>query len=346
MLLQLLKSRPPPLSTLANSIPFASSLASSSSSSSSSLSLTVPSMRSTATAATRAMQTRAAAAIASSRDCHCSPAARASSCYYTQAPSIQPHYALTRAERRRSACSASTRDFHLHAPSVASTSGQPGQTTARQAAGDASKTPSKSNGHSCWSCPGLLAKNDLFCHSCSVIAPPALSGTYFDLFGLPVSFDLDTANLERLFRQLQWKLHPDRFSQKSPTEQEYSTHHSSTVNKAYDVLKVPLKRAQYLLHLKGIEIEERSTADLQMPELLMEVMELNERIDQAQSEAEVKEIAADIEDQLQHGLRELSSAFKAEKYDVAKQWTIILKYYYNLQQAAHNWGDSRGRVVH
>ena len=75
-------------------------------------------------------------------------------------------------------------------------------------------------------------------------------------------------------------MHPDRYMQKSSTEQDFSQSNSTYVNVAYRTLKDPTLRAKYLLQLEGFRaLDERSkTAD---PALLMEVMELREEVDES-----------------------------------------------------------------
>ena len=65
----------------------------------------------------------------------------------------------------------------------------------------------------CWKC-GEGTQDLFFCGSCGVIQP-ARDVDYFEVLGFPVKFDLDPAQLTQQFRQLQRKLHPDKFTQKS-----------------------------------------------------------------------------------------------------------------------------------
>ena len=75
-------------------------------------------------------------------------------------------------------------------------------------------------------------------------------------------------------------MHPDKYGQKSSTEQDFSRSNSTYLNVAYRTLKDPTLRAKYLLQLQGVRaLDEKSkTAD---PALLMEVMELREEVDES-----------------------------------------------------------------
>lgn len=112
--------------------------------------------------------------------------------------------------------------------------------------------------------------------------------TYFEVFGLPEKLSIDVAALEKHFYSLSRKLHPDRFASRPVAEQEEALRQSSLLNDAYRTLKDPILRTQYLLKLKGIDLEEQSKAatdaarqtggekkQVVPPELLEEVFELN-----------------------------------------------------------------------
>ena len=73
-------------------------------------------------------------------------------------------------------------------------------------------------------------------------------------------------------------MHPDRFAQAGDAERRASMQMTTRVNEAYRTLKSPVRRAQYLLELNGVDVGfETNTA---MPrEFLMEQMELRERLE-------------------------------------------------------------------
>lgn len=109
---------------------------------------------------------------------------------------------------------------------------------------------------------------------------------HFELFGLAPGFALDSAALEQAYRALQSQVHPDKFTHLSPVEQRASMQWSTRVNEAYQALKSPLNRAQYLLQLQGIDaLAERDTA---MPgDFLMQQMEWREDMQEAREAADV-----------------------------------------------------------
>jgi molecular chaperone HscB len=110
-------------------------------------------------------------------------------------------------------------------------------------------------------------------------APLNLSANFFELFGLSPRFAVDGEALERSYRDLQARVHPDRFANASDAEQRLSMQWATRVNEAYQTLKSPLKRATYLLELQGIDLGvETNTA---MPaSFLMAQMEWREALEE------------------------------------------------------------------
>jgi molecular chaperone HscB len=98
---------------------------------------------------------------------------------------------------------------------------------------------------------------------------------YFQLFGLTPEFSLDVNQLSQHYQQLQKTVHPDRFAHASNQEQLLAVQKSALINDAYQTLKHPLRRAEYLLTERGTELanEQVTFADNQF---LMRQMELRE----------------------------------------------------------------------
>src|SRR5258708_33434978 len=107
----------------------------------------------------------------------------------------------------------------------------------------------------------------------------SLKSDHVSLFALPRKLWIEMSTLEKKFLELSWKLHPDKFVNASPEEQETSLKRSSELNDAYRVLRDPVARVEYLLEIEGMrkEGEHKQQAP---PELLEEVFELNESLDQ------------------------------------------------------------------
>ncbi|XP_027811863.2 iron-sulfur cluster co-chaperone protein HscB isoform X2 [Marmota flaviventris] len=146
----------------------------------------------------------------------------------------------------------------------------------------------------CWNCGSPGRGDGFFCHQCRALQPPDPTRDYFSLMDCNRSFRVNTTKLQHRFQQLQRLVHPDFFSQKSQTEKDFSEKHSTLVNDAYKTLLAPLSRGLYLLKLHGIEIPKGTDYEMDS-QFLMEVMEINEKLAEAQSEAAVIEIESTIQ---------------------------------------------------
>ncbi|GAK85268.1 chaperone protein HscB [Vibrio ponticus] len=102
---------------------------------------------------------------------------------------------------------------------------------------------------------------------------------HFELFGLPTQFELDGSLLSSQFRELQKRFHPDNFATASERDRLLAVQKAAQINDAYQVLKHPISRAEYLLSEHGTEIRgEQQT--MQDPMFLMEQMELREELEE------------------------------------------------------------------
>jgi molecular chaperone HscB len=112
-----------------------------------------------------------------------------------------------------------------------------------------------------------------------------LCKNHFELFGLPVDFVVDQQALKRHYRDLQRVVHPDRFAAASAHERRLSLQRATLVNEAFEILSDPLKRADYLLSLLGVEAPNNS-ATLADAEFLMQQLELREMLAQIKHQAD------------------------------------------------------------
>ena len=90
--------------------------------------------------------------------------------------------------------------------------------------------------------------------------------------------DLDL--LADRFFELQKEVHPDRFASRPDQEKRLAMQWTTLINTASDTLKSPLKRAIYLLGLRGVELAENPQLP---PEFLMEQIELRERLEEIET---------------------------------------------------------------
>lgn len=109
---------------------------------------------------------------------------------------------------------------------------------------------------------------------------------HFELFGLTPAFRLDPERLEHGYREIQSRVHPDKFAHLGEHERRISMQWATHANEAYQTLKKPLGRARYLLHLHGIDTEEESNTTMP-PEFLMRQMEWREAIGEAKDAQDI-----------------------------------------------------------
>ena len=107
---------------------------------------------------------------------------------------------------------------------------------------------------------------------------------YFELFGLPAQFDMDTGAIAERYRELQRATHPDQFAAATEQEQRLAVERAAQVNDAYQTLKSPLKRAQYLLELRGSPLEDTDTR--MDPMFLMQQMVMREALERVPNAAD------------------------------------------------------------
>jgi molecular chaperone HscB len=113
-----------------------------------------------------------------------------------------------------------------------------------------------------------------------------LAQNHFELFGLPVRFSVPLEAIERSYHDIQGRVHPDRFAGATDAERRTAMQWATHVNQAYHTLREPLRRARYLLGLRGVDPGiETNTA---MPaEFRMAQMEWREAVEEAAAAADV-----------------------------------------------------------
>lgn len=99
---------------------------------------------------------------------------------------------------------------------------------------------------------------------------------YFELFEIPVQLRVDGKSLSEKFFALSRKYHPDHFVNKEAKEQAESLEKSALLNKAYKAFQNTDDTIKYVLLMKALMVEEEKY-DLP-PDFLMEVLEINDQL--------------------------------------------------------------------
>lgn len=183
----------------------------------------------------------------------------------------------------------------------------------------------------CWSCKGPVSKATPFCDTCGAVQPPG-QVNHFQRMGLPVSFDVRVADLDQRYFDLQRHLHPDRFATRSAREKNLSQLQAIAINDSYEILKEPLKRADYLVHLKGTEVLPEGCNLVNDAELLMESMELREALAEAETVEQVNVLSARAAEDIKRCIEQLSTLFAENDVEGACKLTTRLKYLKKLAE--------------
>ena len=99
---------------------------------------------------------------------------------------------------------------------------------------------------------------------------------YFELYDLPLSFQIDNASVKKKFYELSKRFHPDFYVNESDEKQTEILELSTLNNKAYQVLSNPLKRIEYVLSLNNMLADGDKYVLPQ--DFLMDMMDVNEAL--------------------------------------------------------------------
>ncbi|KAI9809014.1 MAG: hypothetical protein M1825_002303 [Sarcosagium campestre] len=189
---------------------------------------------------------------------------------------------------------------------------------------------------------------------------PGRDQTYYDLFpstlpqGPPPRgpFAIPLPKLKREFLQLQSLAHPDRQHSSGISggsgggggrAQEEGL--SARINEAYRILEQPLTRAQYLLSLRGIDVAADETGTVEDAQLLMQVMDVREAVEAAESEAEVEELRRENEVRVAESVSVLEDAFARDDLVEATDEAVRLRYWTNIKESLNDWEAGKPVVL-
>lgn len=194
----------------------------------------------------------------------------------------------------------------------------------------------------CWSCQ-KNAGDGVLCSACGAVQPPDPKADYFRVLGVPRTYTVDLEQLERRYKDTTKILHPDRFARADAQARRASLERSVQLNEAWRTLKDPIRRAEYLLSLHGVDMGERmggspqdpsrGQATLPVPQvLLMEVMELREALAEAQSSKDLPEVDAlitKVRTRLEAVMGDVAKGFTASPLDLGAVTArlVTVRYY-------------------
>ncbi|EAB4851140.1 co-chaperone HscB [Salmonella enterica subsp. enterica] len=159
---------------------------------------------------------------------------------------------------------------------------------------------------------------------------------YFTLFGLPARYQIDTQALSLRFQDLQRQYHPDKFANGTQAQQLAAVQQSATINQAWQTLRHPLTRAEYLLSLHGFDLasEQHTVRDTAF---LMEQLTLREELndieqskDDVRLESFIKRVQKMFDARLQQMVEQLDNA----AWDAAADTVRKLRFLDKLRSSA------------
>ncbi|WP_395463455.1 iron-sulfur cluster co-chaperone HscB C-terminal domain-containing protein [Wolbachia endosymbiont of Cantharis cryptica] len=135
-----------------------------------------------------------------------------------------------------------------------------------------------------------------------------MSSNYFTLFKIEPTFNISFGELEKKYIELS----------KTDINKEQSKN-MENINKAYQVLKSPLKRAEHLLDLFGV----KSQKDHLNSEILNESMEIREYLLDCD---DLQFASSMIDEKIKGCIKNLINTFAAKNFDEAATQVLRLKY--------------------
>lgn len=165
----------------------------------------------------------------------------------------------------------------------------------------------------CWKCNEAAGLPT--CPHCGALQPLPPGVDHFAVLGLERRYDLARATVDDRQRELSRLVHPDRYATASAAERRSSLLWATAVNDAATALRDPVRRAEYLLKLSGLDVGDEQGSQRRVdPGFLMEMLELREALQAARGrrdDARVQTLAGDIQRQREALLGGIAAGFAA-----------------------------------
>jgi len=161
------------------------------------------------------------------------------------------------------------------------------------------------------------------------------SKNYFEIFGVAVSYAVDMDAISSLYRELQRTVHPDRFASGSEQQRRIAMQQTSLINQAFQTLKDPVARAQYLMQLKGIDMHNETDTTMDAS-FLMEQMEFREAIaevrDTADPLAELDRMLAETKKKISAYMDAFAGHYDDGQLDEARETIRKMQFLFKAQK--------------
>lgn len=158
---------------------------------------------------------------------------------------------------------------------------------------------------------------------------------YFGLLGLPRRYALGRDEIEQRYLGVAAEAHPDRFVGADAPAQRAAMERSAAINEAYRTLRDPVKRAEYLVKLGGIDLDssdpQRGAPSMDQV-FLMEMIERREEAEDARSRGPtgLEAYRARLEEEHDHTLDQAVDALEKGEVRMAARLLVVRRYLQRL----------------
>ena len=161
------------------------------------------------------------------------------------------------------------------------------------------------------------------------------SKNYFEIFDVAASYKIDMDKVSSLYRELQKSVHPDRYASGTEQQRRIAMQQISLINQAFQTLKDPVARAQYLLGLKGIDMHNETDTTMDGA-FLMEQMEFREAIAEVRDKddplTELDRMLAGLKPKIQAQMDAFAHSYAAEQLDDARETVRKMQFLFKAQR--------------
>ncbi len=147
---------------------------------------------------------------------------------------------------------------------------------------------------------------------------------YFELLGIEKKYNVDLNILNRQYFAMQSKYHPDRAQTNLEKHKKLAI--STEINKAYSTLKNDLARAEYLLLLNNIVLDEITVRQSSSQDQLNEIWSELEVIETTQELTTLEHMLNNKILEKEGLIKSLTNAFQHQNMKDAFDTTIKFKY--------------------
>lgn len=156
---------------------------------------------------------------------------------------------------------------------------------------------------------------------------------YFNIFGLPIKYKIDSKILKQRFQILQSKFHPDVFISSSKAEQKSALKYSSLINQAWLTLSNDISRAEYIISLKNVEKKE-IIEDKHFLEKQFIFQERLQKIEILKDKKAILALIKNLENEIQEYLVRMAYQVNKEEWEEAASIIYKLHFLKKLEKRA------------